>query len=191
MCAAEFPIKVGVMRTWMGKIFDVHWRRNKKGTANQIHERDDAVQQRNVYIHDNRDRECQQLVWHHAPLEELARSGSPAHKLALLSQRIEAETDLLQKKHGDRVQAELMHDVRVHTKKSQPGKETGRAVVCVDGDLEEMVEVQMVEQRVVEHHVDFMRVEDRMRLHPCWGGDMSTRVDKTKVRRHQLPLSLL
>ena len=191
--AAEFPVKVGVMRKWMGKIFDMHWRRNKKGTANQIHERDDAVQQRHKYIYDNKDREHQQLVWHHVPLAELARSSSPLYKLALMSQRVDAETDLIDKKYGDRVQAELMHNVHVYTRTGVAGKERGSTVVCIDGDLEEMVQVEITDQRMVEFHVDFLRVEERLRLYPCWGGDMSRRVDKSKVSSlhlFQLPLSL-
>ena len=69
--------------------------------------------------------------------------------------------------------------------------EEARAVAATEVVVVEMVEVEMVEQRMVEYHVDFMRIEDRLRLHPYWGGDMSTRVDKTKVRRYHLPLSLL
>jgi hypothetical protein len=176
----------------MGKIFDMHWRRNKKGTANQMHERDDAVQQRDKRVYDNKDREHQQPVWHHAPLDEFRNSGSPMYKLALMSQRADAETDLLQKKHGGKVQQELMHNVHACPRTGVAGKERGAAVLCIDGDLEEMVQVEMTDQRMAEFHVDFLRVEERMRLYPCWGGDVSRRVDKSKVSSlhlFQLPLS--
>jgi hypothetical protein len=114
--------------------------------------------------------------------------------MALMSQRVDAETDLIAKKYGDRVQAELLHNVHVYTRKGVPGKERGAAVVCVDGDLEEMVEVEITEQRMVEYHVDFLRVEERLGLYPYWGGDMWTRVGKSKVssvQLFQLPLSFI
>jgi hypothetical protein len=60
--AAEFPISVKIMQKWLNSVFDHHWRRNKKGIANQTHEREDAVQQRVKYVFDNKKRQLQNMV---------------------------------------------------------------------------------------------------------------------------------
>ena len=180
--AAEFPIKVGVMRTWMAKVFDHHWGQNKKGTANQVHERVDAVQQREEFIFTRKRRQYQNLVWHHEELEDVNfRERHPhLYVLARLSRRVDAETDLCEKKYGDKVQAELMHNVHVY-KEVREEEVQGTRIVRPRAMVEEIVEVRMKEVEMVEMHVDFLHIDHRWRAHPFWGGAMSVRCDLTKV----------
>ncbi len=93
--AAEFPISAHTMRMWMKTVFDYHWRTNKKGMANQTHEREDAVQQRMKYVFDNKQRQLQNMVWHHAHLESLKTQMPHIYDLARVSKRVDLETNLL------------------------------------------------------------------------------------------------
>jgi hypothetical protein len=178
--AAEVQIKVGFMRTWVSTVFDHHWTANRKGTANQIHERADAVQQRDGFICNRKRRQYQNLVWHHTKMADLAPH---LFQLAAWSRRIDAETDLCEEKLGDKVQAELMRSVYVYTKAVYDEEVPGTRRVCVGhGCLEEVVEVRIQEEEWVELHVDFLHMDERWRYHPYWGGAMSVRCDLTKVQ---------
>ena len=46
--------------------------------------------------------------------------------------------------------------------------------------LEEIVEVETSEVWV-EHHVDFLHIDDRLSRYPFWGGGISVRRDKKKT----------
>jgi hypothetical protein len=91
---------------------------------------------------------------------------------------VEKETDLVEKKLGDGVQAELMHTVHVYRK--DVWVPCGGPVID-GGDLEEMVEVKLEQQEWVELHVDLLDVRQRQELCPFWGGAMSTRCDLSKA----------
>jgi hypothetical protein len=154
--AASTPMKVGVMRVYLKKHLEMEWKPNEKGTANATHDRDDAVGQRNGYIFDNRDRELQNLVWHHESLHSLKMRMPHLHDLAVTSQGADDGTGKLAKKSGDAPSNELLHNVHC----------------CLEG-----------EKKMVELHVDLLTVKERMRLHPWWGDGTSKRVDLTKNLR--------
>jgi hypothetical protein len=116
LCAAEFPTSEKTMQRWMGTVFDHCWRRNQKGTANQTHEPTGAVSQRDVYIYDGKWRQLQDLAWHQLSMRDLRREMPHLYDLAQLSKNIIAEQALVKKNLGDKVQAELVHDVHVFSK---------------------------------------------------------------------------
>jgi hypothetical protein len=169
----------------MSTVFGHEWKKNEKGTANQVHERLGAVTQRDGYTFDNKNREYQSLVWHHAPLHFLVgcAAGGDVHlgRMVLQSRRLSAERDLMTKKLGDKEQAELFHNVYVYKKTVY--KKVGNVV---RGRGFEMVEVQAHEEDWVEMHVDFLTQADRKAYYPFWGGAISVRCDLTRVRHLEL-----
>jgi hypothetical protein len=175
--AAEFPVSEKTMQRWMGTVFDHYWRRNQKGTANQIHERTDAVSQRDVYIYDGKWRQLQNLTWHQLSMRDLRREMPHLYDLAQLSKNMIAEQALGKKNLGGKVQAELVHNVHIFSKMG--ALPCGPRLHFTHGDLEEMVEVKADEW--VEIHVDLLDVRQRQELYPFWGGAMSVRCDLTKV----------
>jgi hypothetical protein len=148
--AAEVPIKASVLRVWLRSVFNFIWQKNQKGFANQKH---DAVEQRRKFIFDNKRREYNNLVWHHVSLEEIKLMSSHLHELALLSRRVNAETDL-----GDPASAELMHNIYVYEREesSSDGWITCGPRIPPLGDILSCVEVRPVRKLWwVEMHVDF------------------------------------
>jgi hypothetical protein len=101
------------------------------------------------------------------------------YDLALVSKRVDEETNMLTKKLGDNAQSELLHNLFVY-QKAVPVP-YGPRLLFVHGDLEEVVEVKMETQDWVEMHVDFLDVRKRQMLYPFWGGAISQRCDLTKV----------
>ncbi len=122
----------------------------------------DAVQQRQKYIYANRTREYQNLVWHHRSLDDLAVESPHLHKLALLSRKLDADTDCIEKKFANLPTTELLHNVHVYTNNMDEGKS------CV------------------ELHVDFLTVAERQRLYPFWGGHWSRRANFEKTLVEEL-----
>jgi hypothetical protein len=151
--AAAYPVKVALMRVYLKTHLGMEWKANKKGTANATHDRDDAVTQRNGYTFANRERELQNLVWHHAALDDLKVQHPHLYDLARIAIAVDAETEELEKKLGDPSSNELLHNVHCYM---QGGKQ------------------------MVELHVDVLPVTERMRLYPFWGGGISKRVDHSK-----------
>ena len=176
--AAEVPVKLKTMQVWMRTVFGHQWRRNAKGTANQMHERDDALQQRIKHMFDNRDRELQGMMWHHIKLDDLKEASPHTHELALKSRRLAAETDMMEKKLGDATQAELMHNVHVHCTTEIVTRER---MGWKDGDLAQWEETAREATWWVEYHVDFLEINHRIAACPCWGGALSVRINKAKV----------
>jgi hypothetical protein len=189
--AAEYPISLRTMSTWMGTVFGHYWKRNKKGIANQVHERTDAVQQRIKYIYDNKWRQYQNLVWHHERLDRLQCMMPHMYDLALISKRVDLETNLIEKKLADNVQAELLHNVHVYLR--HVPRPCGTRRFFPAGQLEEIVEVKVVDEEWVEMHVDFLDVRDRQDLYPFWGGALSTRCNLQKVlfRTYNFPVLVI
>jgi hypothetical protein len=87
-------------------------------------------------------RELQGFVWHTEKVTDLG--NSPMAGLAALSRRVDIETDGLEKKFSSKAERELMHNVHVYGN---------------DDNL------------LVEFHVDFLTVEDRLKKYAYyWGG---------------------
>jgi hypothetical protein len=98
------------------------------------------VGQRNGHIFDDRDRELQNLVWHHESLDSLKTTRVPhLHDLAVISQGVGDDTSKLAKKSGDAPINELLHNVHC----------------CLEGG-----------KKIFELHVGLLTVKGRMQLHP-------------------------
>ena len=150
--AASTPIKEGVMRTWLKVLFNKELKPNKKGTANAVHDREDAVAQREVYIHANKAREYNNLVWHHEELTAMEKHRPHLHSMALLSKDAECALRHVKLMPAATVNqcVELLHNIHCY---------------------------ELEGKQMVEYHVDFLEVGERQRLHPFWGGGVSKRID--------------
>jgi hypothetical protein len=55
--AANFPISIKTMQVWLNKYVKMTYRPNKKGIAHDTHERDDVVEQKDLFIVANKHEE--------------------------------------------------------------------------------------------------------------------------------------
>ena len=146
----SYPIPIETVRGWLHNVFQFEYRENAKGIGHFGHEKPDVVKERMQFVFDCKESELQQFLWHQAPVSSLGDQD------VLLQQAVEVECLMKKSEEGYELslkEEELIHNVHRYE----------------DNGIE-----------MVEHHVDYLVMEERERLYPYFGGSPSIRRDREK-----------